>query len=294
MSLRSMTGYGSGEASAKGVRVGVEISSINRKQLDIRVGLPGHISALEARVHETIHEEISRGRISVDLSVSLANGRKGKTLKVDSALAGDYLGALRKTAEKLGLADDFSGSLLLSLPNVVTFEDPGVDVEALWPLVQKALRRAIKDLLVSKTTEGDALRKDLEKRLVALERFLKRVTARAPGVVKRHRDNLLKRLGAAGVNVERKDDRLLKELALFADRSDISEETTRLGSHLAQARKLMNGSPPTGKSLDFLAQELFREINTIGSKANDARILSYVVSFKAELERIREQVQNIE
>jgi uncharacterized protein (TIGR00255 family) len=289
-----MTGYGSGEAAAKGARIAVEISSINRKQLDIRVGLPGSAFVLEARIHEVIHEHLTRGRVSVDVQASLANGRKGKTIRIDRELAADYLAALRKTAAQLDMPDDFSGSLLLSLPNVVSYDEPAADMEALWPLVHKALRAAIRDLMASKTAEGNALRKDLEKRLAELGRLLKRIAARAPRVVKRHRESLMKRLGSAGVSVGLQDDRLLKELALFADRSDITEETTRLGSHLEQATKLMDGKPPTGKSLDFLAQEMFREINTIGAKANDAHILSYVVRFKAELERIREQVQNIE
>lgn len=294
MSLRSMTGYGRGEASAKGVLIAVELSSVNRRQLDVHMALPKSLGALESRIYECIHDRVTRGRITGELSVNWSSRRQGQALRVDTELAGAYLKSLRKTARELSLEDDFGGSILLTLPNVMRFQELNSDVARLWPLVKKAVEEALKNLLAMKRREGGALGRDVEHRFDLLERLLERIRARAPQVVKSYRRRLQKRIAEAGFRVDASDDRLLKELAFFADRSDVTEETTRLESHLGQGRKMLRAKPPTGKSLDFLAQELFREINTIGSKANDAQILRLVVSFKAELERIREQVQNIE
>jgi uncharacterized protein (TIGR00255 family) len=164
----------------------------------------------------------------------------------------------------------------------------------LGPLLDHAVRRALKEMLQSKRTEGAALMKDIEHRLDLLGKRVDRIKVRAPHVARNKRTALMKRIREAGIPMSGRDERLIKEVAFFAERSDITEETTRLLSHLQQARKVLRSAPPTGKSLDFLAQEMFREINTIGAKANDALVLKQVVGFKAELERVREQAQNVE
>lgn len=289
-----MTGHGRGEASAGGVKVEIELSSVNRKQMDVSLSLPRSLSVLEPRLVEEVHRAVSRGRVTGEVSVKLSSVARQRGVCVDAELARTYLKEMRRTAKSAGLKDDFGGSLLLSLPDVVRYEQPGDEAERLWPLLKRALGAALKNLLVMRGREGRALQRDIEGRFKTFGRRLARIGAQAPQVVERYRAKLLERLKSAGLSIDTTDERLLKELALFADRSDIAEELTRLESHLKQAAKLMASNEPAGRSLDFLAQEMFREVNTLGSKANDTGILEDVVALKAELERIREQVQNIE
>jgi uncharacterized protein (TIGR00255 family) len=289
-----MTGYGRGEASAGGVRIEVELSSVNRKQMDISISLPRTLSVLEPRVEEAIHKALSRGRVTGEVFFKLSAKARQRGMRVDADLARAYLRELRRTAKRAGLSDNFGASILLELPDVLRYEQPCEEAHRLWPILSRALSASIENLLKMRVREGATLQRDLTSRFGKLERRIDRIRRQAPAVVKRYREKLLARLKAAGFALEAADDRVLRELALFADRSDITEELTRLDSHLKQTRKLMQMSEPAGRSLDFLAQEMFREVNTLGSKANDGGILKDVVALKAELERVREQVQNIE
>jgi uncharacterized protein (TIGR00255 family) len=281
-------------ASSNGVKVEVELSSVNRKQMDVSVSLPRSLTALDPLVYEEIHKALSRGRITGEVVVRLSTQARQKAVCVDDSLAETYLGELRKAAKRLKLKDDFSGSLLLNLPDVLRYEQPTDAAEKAWPIVSKALKSALKALIRMRTHEGSALQKDIERRFDHIMAALERIRKQAPNVTEYYREKLQSRLKAAGFTMETSDERLLRELALFADRSDIAEEVTRLDSHIKQARQLMQSEEPVGRSLDFLAQEMFRELNTMGSKANESGILRDVVELKAELERIREQVQNIE
>ncbi|HPG00288.1 MAG TPA: YicC family protein [Kiritimatiellia bacterium] len=294
MSLRSMTGHGQGTASASGILVSVEISSVNRKQLDVSIGLPRSLGALEPRVQEEVQKWLSRGRVTGEVNVQLSPAARREAVCVDAELAGAYLRELRSAAKRLHLTDDFQGSALLSLPDVVRFEQPAASSDVAWPLVEKALKQALARLLKMREREGKALQKDMARRLTWISSVVTRIRRVAPAVSTRYAEKLRARLREAGFLAETGDERLLKEVALFADRSDVTEEMTRLESHIAQAHKMMESSEPVGRSLDFLVQEMFRETNTIGSKANDGDVVKEVVELKAELERIREQVQNIE
>lgn len=294
MSLRSMTGYGRGSASAEGVTVGVEISSVNRKQLDVVLSIPRGMNLLEARISEEVHTALTRGRVTVDISIEWSDAARRKAVRVDTELASAYVTTLREAARTLKVQDDLSIQALVGMPDVLHFARPQEDIERVWRVLQKALRKALLAFNEMRSREGRALQRDLQGRLNILGEHVTTIRRRAPSVVRRYRRTLKERLTDAGVHWEQGDDRLLREIALFADRSDISEELTRLDSHLKQARKMTRSKEATGRSLDFLAQEMFREINTIGSKANDTHILQRAVDFKAELERIREQVQNIE
>ena len=294
MALCSMTGYGRGQATADGIHVSVELSSVNRRQLDLHVNLPRSLSILEARIAEEVHHQVHRGRVTGEVHVSESSKLRRSSIRVDEELAGAYLTALRATARRIKLQDDFGGSLLLQLPDVVHYEPIEQDVDRIWPVLQRALQKALRELVRMRKREGRTLQQDLEARVARLGGLVEEIGAEAPQVTGRYRAALQDRLEQAGVDVAGDDERLLREIVLFADRSDIAEELTRLESHLKQARRLMRSREATGKSLDFLAQELFREINTIGSKANDSFIVRRVVTFKAELERFREQVQNIE
>ncbi len=294
MTLRSMTGYGRGEATAKGLHVEVELNSVNRKQLEVRISLPRAWQSLESRVVELVQTSVSRGQVSGSVVVHVSEALRAKSLSVNKALAAVYVKELRKTAKSLKLKDDLSASLLLSLPEVVSYSGVDQDVEHVWPVMEEGLKEAITQLLAMRLKEGTALVHDLESRLKTLETHLVCIRQEAPHVTERYREALRKRLAQAGVTLDGADPVVTKDLALFADRADITEELTRLESHLMQAYALFKSREPVGRTLDFLAQEMFREINTIGSKANEVRITRQVIEFKTELERIREQVQNIE
>ncbi|MEI8351015.1 MAG: YicC/YloC family endoribonuclease [bacterium] len=294
MTLRSMTGYGRGEASARGIRVEVEVNSVNRKQFEVRLNLPRALISLESRMVELIQGSVSRGQVTGGVTVHAADSLKRKSFKIDTVLAAAYITELRRTAKTLKLNDTLSASLLLELPGVVTHSGAEEDADYVWPVLEKALKSAIRQLVAMRSREGAVLGEDLNRRVATLDSHLSTVRTLAPDVTTRYRETLVKRLGQAGLALDLHDPILVRELTVFADRSDITEEITRLESHLQQARGLMKSAEPAGRTLDFLAQEMFREINTIGSKANEVQITRQVIEFKTELERIREQVQNIE
>lgn len=293
MALISMTGFGRGDASSSGVKVEVEISSVNRKQFDARISLPRGLSVLESRIYELIHKSVRRGYVQGLVKVSSAGNGK-RSIKVDMAAAEAYVGALRQAAKKLNITDDVTVRSLVSLPDVIRVESAADDTSRAWPLVKRSVTQALRELRQMEKTEGVALEQDILARMKKLEQRLRQIERAAPKIVPRYRELLRKRLAEAGVKAEEDRQGLWKEVVVFADRCDISEEITRLKSHFAQTRDMIDGKGPSGRALDFLCQEMFREINTIGSKANDATIASYVVHFKTGLETVREQVQNVE
>ncbi len=295
MSLTSMTGRGAAAAAGRLARVEVELSSVNRKQLDVDVGLPRFLAAYESRVLELVQSRLSRGRVTGDVRVTWAEAAQAAGAKVDLGLARAAVGALRAAAKKLDLPDDLKASALLSLPGLVALEHGERDLEALWPTVRRALEAALAKLQAMRKKEGAALGRDLRARLGTLRKLAREIAARAPGVAEIYRANLRKRIAAAlpGSDLAA-DERLLREVALFADKADVAEELVRLDSHFRQAVDALQAGGVVGRALDFLVQEMGREINTIGSKANDAEIARRVVAAKAELERFREQVQNVE
>ncbi len=291
--MKSMTGFGEGAASASGVCVVVEVSSVNRKQLDVNMNLPRNLVALDAQVQERVRREFSRGRVSGVVRVEAAAAAAG-TVKIDGRLAAQYVEGIRRVAKKLKLVDDLGAETIARLPGLVSVEQEKLNADHVAAVLDEAMDKALRGLSKMRAAEGKAMAVDLRARLSLLEEGMKDIKAAAPGVVVGYRAKLFQRLEDAGLEDLASDERMVKEIAIFADRCDISEELTRLKSHLAQARKLLRSTEPVGRTLDFLCQELFREINTVGSKANEVGITRQVVAFKTELERIREQVQNIE
>ena len=289
-----MTGYGRGEASRNGAKLTVEISTVNRKQAELSLYLPRELDALESRARDEINSRISRGRIVARVGLSAAQGN-GSRVKLDADLAKQYAREYRKLAKGLKLRDDLGIDTILRAPGVLQQSDEALDADALWPALRKAARAALGDLLAMRTREGAHLKKDLQQRIGTMQKAVKKISKHAPSTVKRHRELLHERLAAAGLELGKGDDeRLLKEVAMFADRIDIAEELTRLESHFGQFADCAKAKGPVGRTLDFLSQEMNREINTIGSKANDAAISRLVVTLKSELEKFREQVQNVE
>jgi uncharacterized protein (TIGR00255 family) len=287
-----MTGYGRGSAASAGIAVEVELSSVNRKQLDLRISLPRELAVLESKLAKLVRASLSRGSVNGVVRVGTAGDGDSGTVVVDMARARACVDALREVGGELGMQDDLSISLLTRLPDVVRVSNAAADPERVWPSLNRAMKTALKALVEMRTAEGAALERDIRQRLAKLEKRLAQIEKLAPGVPRRYRRLLLARIKDAGVDVNA--DGLAREIAVFADRCDISEEITRLKSHFGQAQKLLAGRKPVGRALDFLCQEFLREINTIGSKANDSRISHHVIAFKTELECVREQVQNVE
>lgn len=294
MSIRSMTGFGRGSACAKGIQADVELATVNRKQVDVHVNLPRALAGLEGPLYAEIQGAVSRGRVNGDVTVRYVGADQGGSVRVNRALAEAYVKSLRDAALSLGLTDDVTAATLITLPGVVEYEAVPADPEVVWPVLRRALRSALRALIAMRKTEGAALAAVLNAQLDELAGLLDRFRKRAPDVSRHYGALLADRLQGLGFDAEASEERVLREIAVYADRVDITEEIDRLGSHIQHARRMMKSTGAAGKSLDFLAQEMFREVNTIGSKANDARLAQWVVRGKTALERFREQVQNVE
>lgn len=290
--MKSMTGFGRGEARHDGSTWVVECSSVNRKQLEVSVNLPRDLSDLETQVRNQVAAACSRGRVNVLIRSDTADAAHQP--RVDEVVAAAYVQRLQEMALKLGISPEISLSEVIRLPGVLTGESTEADPEMSWPPIQMALAAALEQLRTMRGTEGDHLREEMETRLHSIESYAAVIAEKAPLVPEHQRQVLRQRLEQAGLPLPLDDERLLKEIALFADRTDISEELSRAASHLKQFRAYLASSEPVGRSLDFLVQEFFREFNTMGSKCNNAEIAHAVVSAKTELEKIREQVQNVE
>lgn len=318
--MRSMTGYGSGRSAGEGRQFSVEIHSVNRRQSELVVHLPRDLAPLERRVRDAVNARVARGRLTAAIT-SQTHGTAGENVAPPSAaetetapptptldvpLARAYFRAMRNLQQELGVGGEITIDHLLRAPGVLrapaalaaATEDrasrDAVAPEAAWPHVAAALQSALNELLAMREREGLALAQDLGARLGELRRLVGEVHARQPAVVAHYRDALRERIARAGVELPLDADRLAKEVALFADRCDISEELTRLHSHLEQFDALLRKDEPVGRALDFLGQEMARELNTLGVKGNDLAIAQLVLAAKAELEKAREQVQNVE
>lgn len=290
-----MTGYGRGECAWDGFKVTVELSSVNRKQAEISVNLPREMEALEAPMRDLINRHVARGRITGRVSLHTSGGKVSARMHLNVPLAKAYAQELNKLARQLKLAGDVTLDHLVRAPGVFQTDEELAETEDLWPAVEKALKQALAALVKMRKREGAHLAHDLASRLNLMRKCVGRIQKQAPESAARYREQLIERIKSAGLPSPAPDDeRLLKEIVFFADRSDISEELTRLQSHFKQFNDCASSPEPVGRTLDFLAQEMNREINTIGSKANDGLISREVVTLKAELEKFREQAQNVE
>ena len=291
--MNSMTGFGAATAPLGGSSIRVEISGVNRKQTEIAVALPRAWASLETFVRDIVSTSVSRGRVNVTLTLQQPTGSTGAL-----ALNRDKLAALQTTLHEaealLNSKIDTSLDSLLRLGIISEETESDLPLETVQEAAEPAIREALQAFLTLRAQEGANMKSDLLSRIGTLRQFRSQLMARAAGVATRHREVLLKRLAESGLPLPEDDERIIKEIALFADRCDVSEEMTRLESHLTQFEKICDKNEPVGRTLDFLCQEIFRELNTTGSKANDAELAQLVVTAKTELEKIREQVQNIE
>ncbi len=294
-----MTGYGSGRAAmANGAQCAVEVQSVNRKQTELMINLPRDLSSLEPSVREVVNARVARGRFVVNVGLQARPAAEGAarapSLDVETARA--YYEAMGALQKELGAGGEISIETVLRAPGVLRLqEQETLNPEQAWPPVKAALEAALEALVEMRGREGQRLADDLHARLKLLRASLGEIRMRLPFVVQHHRQAMQERLARAGLDTPIDEDRLAKEIALFADRSDISEEVTRLDSHFDQFAALLDETEkPVGRTLDFLTQEIARELNTLGAKANDLAIGQSVLAAKTELDKIREQVQNIE
>jgi len=290
--MHSMTGFGRGSHATSEIVVHVEASSVNRKQGEIALHMPRSLGELEATLRKRVLQRVSRGRVTIQIKLDHPLG-VAAGVQLDAARAKALNAAYTDLSEAIGRPIIPGPEIFLRAPDVFSFEEDSTP-DSVLPALEPALDEAIDALLAMRRSEGNDLKSDLQQRLALLEQETNAIESKAPAVVSSYRDTLFRRLGEAGLDLDLNDDRVLKEIALFADRCDITEETTRLRSHFRKFHEYLATGEPVGRSLDFLCQELNREFNTIGSKANDATLAQHVVNAKTELEKMREQVQNVE
>lgn len=292
--MNSMTGFGRATTTIQSFSARVEISGVNRKQAEIAFGIPRGCTDWEQNIRPLILESVSRGRVFVSISFEPAGDGASNQISLDENKLQSFLHALERTAALSGKDFPASASDLLRLDIIHPVSNADVENPDTWPLLEPVVKEALQNFLAMRATEGGNLKRDMLDKLASLRQFKEQIAGLAPGIPLKLRDNMLQRLQESGLPVDMDDERIIREVALFADKCDVSEELSRLDSHFSQFMTLCDADTPSGRPLDFLCQEIFREFNTIGSKANDATLAHLVVAAKTELEKIREQVQNIE
>ena len=291
--IKSMTGYGSAKGQTGGLEITVELKSVNNRYLDTSVRLPRSFLFAEDAVKSAVQAHISRGKVDVFVSIdtSLADDM---TVKVNEPLLKGYIEAIRHISEEYSLANDLTAFSVSRFPDVLSVEKKDLDAEAISAALCEVTERALCDFDAMRLREGEKLRDDVLSRLETIDALVSTVERESPKTVAEYRSRLEQKmaevLGTAGID----ESRILAEAALFADHIAVDEETVRLRSHMAQLRTMINGNSPTGRKIDFLIQEFNREANTIGSKCQNSDIAHVVVDLKSEIEKIREQIQNIE
>lgn len=291
--IRSMTGYGRDQQLLHGRSITVEIRSVNHRYFEFSCRAPRGCAFLEDRLKRSLQSAISRGKVEVSLTLQTIESRH-TSVAVDHALAGQYLTALRALGEEYSLPDDLTLSSVARLPDVFTLCRDEEDEEELAADVLQVLQNALDRFVAMREVEGERLRADVLSRVVTMEEHLSFVEERSPQTVMEYRARLTAKLTELLNGAVPDEARILTEAAIVADRLAVDEETVRLRSHFAQLRRIMESTEPVGRKLDFLVQEMNRETNTIGSKCSDTAIAGHVVEMKSEIEKIREQIQNIE
>ena len=291
--IKSMTGYGSAKGTVEGLQITVELKSVNNRYLDASVRLPRSFLFAEDTVKSAVQRHITRGKVDVFVSVDSTEAGD-MTVKVNEALLRGYLEALRHIAAEYSLQDDATALSLSRFPDVLTVEKKDLDADAIAAGIETIAEKALEDFDAMRIREGAKLREDVLARLETIEALVETVERESPKTVAEYRARLEAKmaevLGTAGID----ENRILAEAAIFADHIAVDEETVRLRSHMSQLKTMIDGSSPTGRKIDFLIQEFNREANTIGSKCQNSDIAHVVVDLKSEIEKIREQIQNIE
>jgi len=290
--LISMTGFGTGEATSGGSTVSVEVRSVNHRFLDLAFKLPRVLQNREQDIKELVRARLARGRVSITMSVESATA--GRAVTINEAALEQYLKQLRDFAKRHGLDERVSLDALMQLPEVVMVKETDPAEDVLWPLVEEGLNAALESCTRMRLEEGRALEKDLTERMALIGRTVDTIESMAPAVAKKQIETLRKRVAQLAGDIKVSEDRIAAEIVMLGDRTDITEEITRLKSHLAQFNKTISDGGEVSKKMTYLLQEMHREATTIGSKAADSEVIQHVVVLKEETEKLREQVQNLE
>lgn len=290
---KSMTGYGRGDCESNGRQFTVEIKSVNHRFLEVNVRIPRAYIALEEKIRRTVSEYLSRGKVDIFVQ-SKVYGEKKHQLNVDKDLAIVYYNSVKELDALLGISSSVDSFRLLNLPGVLETEEPVEEMEEVWETLSQGVKTALSGLTLMRVNEGAKLKTDVISRLSEIKNIVERILERAPLVADNYRNRLNERLAESLGDISVDEARLIQEVAFFADRANVDEELVRLNSHISQLSQLIAEEVPVGRKIDFLIQEMNREANTIGSKANDLDVSRLVVELKAEIEKIREQVQNLE
>ena len=291
--MHSMTGFGQAEHATNTLAARIEASSVNRKQGEIVVHLPRCYAELEAEIRKIALGKLSRGRVSISIHIEESEATSDK-IQIDAQRARALEVAFTELSDIIDRPIKPTSADFLRTPDILNFDNEPASAENAMTAILPALHEALDKMIAMRASEGQHLHHDTEARLTTLEKLAEEISSHAPSVIQHYREQLHRRLETSGLDIDLNDDRLLKEIGLFAERCDISEEITRLQSHFTKFREYLSKDEPIGRPLDFLCQELNREFNTIGSKANDATLAQHIVNAKTELEKIREQVQNVE
>ncbi len=291
--IKSMTGYGSAKGTVEGLTISVELKSVNNRYLDTSVRLPRSFLFAEDAVKSAVQRHISRGKVDVFVSVD-SSAASDMTVKVNEGLLKGYMEAIRSIAREYDLPDELSALAVSRFPDVLSVEKKDLDAEAISAGIIMITEQALEDFDAMRLREGEKLRDDVLGRIAVIDSLVSNVEQAAPQTVADYRARLEAKmaevLGSSGID----ENRILAEAAIFADHIAVDEETVRLRSHMSQLNTMIRGSSPTGRKIDFLIQEFNREANTIGSKCQNSEIAHTVVDLKSEIEKIREQIQNIE
>lgn len=291
--IKSMTGYGSAKGIAEGLEISIELKSVNNRYLDTSVRLPRSFLFAEDTVKSAVQAHISRGKVDVFVSVD-SSGTNDMVVKVNEPLLRGYLEAMKTISEGYGLVNDATAMSVSRFPDVLSVEKADLDSDAISEAIRTVTEAALSDFDAMRCREGAKLREDVLNRLDTIDKLVTIVETESPRTVAEYRSRLEQKMAEVLGNTGIDENRILAEAAIFADHIAVDEETVRLRSHMAQLKTMINGNSPTGRKIDFLIQEFNREANTIGSKCQNSDIAHVVVDLKSEIEKIREQIQNIE
>ena len=291
--IRSMTGFGDARASKDGISYSIEIRTINQRFFDLQVRLPSELHALEAEIKKALQTEIVRGKVTVFVGID-PSATNSEELSVDENRAAFYVSSLNKLAKKLKIKNEIAVRDLLSFSDIFKVEKKEADVQKTWAAMRPVVEKALKALIASREKEGKMTQLDLESRLKSIVKNVERIQSRAKDLPTKYKQKLESRIKELTGGLELDEERLVKETAIMAERTDITEEIVRLMNHIDLFHKSLREKGDVGKRLDFVVQEMNRETNTIGSKCSDFGVANEVVEIKSELEKIREQIQNVE
>ncbi|MGI6403799.1 MAG: YicC/YloC family endoribonuclease [Oscillospiraceae bacterium] len=291
--ISSMTGYGKAQKLVDGREISVEIRSVNHRFFEFSARIPRSMAYLEEKLKSLVYRQVSRGKVDVSVTLVSLEEPDAQVL-INTPLAKGYLEALRNLSQELGVEDDITMSSLARFHDIFVLHRAELDADALWEAVRQVAEEALKSYLAMRAAEGEKLKADILERLEVIEGYVAQVEERSPKTVEEYRARLYAKLCEVLQNQQMEEQRILTEAAIFAEKIAVDEETVRLRSHIAQMREFLQSQQPVGRKMDFLVQEFNREANTIGSKAQDIEISKIVVALKSEIEKIREQVQNIE